>query len=149
MSPWFEAFLAKYGAILFGLIVGTAARYGLILSEGRKITLRMLAADALLMGFLALAATEVVERLHLSGSAAGLSSAILALASDRVIRLMRDRFLRKVDAEIKAQAAETIGTVRQVVQTETSGQHIIEDTLTGKAPADYAALQPRVQEDEI
>lgn len=143
MSPWIETLSAKYGAIGIGLLFGTGAKYALTLSEGRRLTIRMVAIDALLIGMVALIASNVVERAGVTGSSAAMISALFAVSSDRVIRLLRERFLRRVDAELQADIARTKGMVREEVQTEISGRAIIDDTISGKAPEEYVALRPK------
>ncbi|WP_380873586.1 hypothetical protein [Sphingomonas sp. DBB INV C78] len=149
MSPWLESWIAKYGAILLGVVIGTSAKYGLTLVEGRKVTTRMIVADALLIGMVVLVARTVVVRLGLSDADAAMIAALFAVSSDRVIRLIRERFLRRVDAEARSIAAEQVGLARQVVQAEQSASNIIEDTLTGRAPDEYVALRPHPSPDDL
>jgi len=88
--------LARYGAIALGIGIGTSAKYGLALSEGKIPSWRGVIADCLLMGMVALLALFVTDRMSLSGSSATLCASLFAISSDRVIRLIRDRFERKV-----------------------------------------------------
>lgn len=141
LSPWFEAIVAKYGPVLLGIFVGTSAKYALLLAEGRKLTLRILAVDVLLLGMVVLLTYNVVLRLGASGDAAAMLGALFAVSSDRVIRLVRERFLRRVDAELRVMASEQIGEVRKVVQAERSGAEILHDHAIGAAPTDYEALR--------
>lgn len=147
LSGW-EAFFAKYGAIAVGLLFGTSAKYALALGEGRKVTTRMVVIDALLIGMIALLASEAVARLGASGHTAATVAALFAVSSDRLIRLLRTRFLQRVDAELRSQTDAIKGEVAQQIQVERSGAAIIDDTISGKAPADYAALRPRPQPDQ-
>jgi hypothetical protein len=141
-SPWAETLFAKYGPIVLGLLFGTTAKYALTLAEGRRVTTRMLVIDALLVGMVAIVASNVVERLGAAGNAASLVAALFAVSSDRVIRLIRERFLQRVDAELRRDIEQQKGAVREAVQTELSGKSIIEDTLSGRAPTEYLALLP-------
>jgi NhaP-type Na+/H+ or K+/H+ antiporter len=143
MMPWAEAAFAKYGAIGLGLIVGTGAKYGLTLAEGRKITFRLFIIDVLLIGMVALLAATACEKLHIAGNAAAMVSALFAVSSDRVLRMIRERFLRRVDVELRTIAEEQKGVVRQEVQMEMSANAVIEDQAVGRAPDNYAALKPK------
>lgn len=142
-SPWAEALFAKYGPLLLGLLFGTTAKYALTLAEGRRVTTRMLMIDALLVGMVAIVASNVVERLGASGNSAAMVAALFAVSSDRVIRVIRERFLQRVDAELRRDIEEQKGAVREAVQAEISSKNLIADTLSGRAPESYAALQPR------
>lgn len=145
MSPWLDHFVDKYGAITLGIGVGTAAKWALVLAEGKRLTGRMLAIDFLIGPMVALVACNVASRFGADAQAAAMVGALFALTSDRVIRLVRVRFMQKVDAELRAIAEQQMGVARQVVQAEQSGAHVIEDTLIGKAPTEYEALRkPRL-----
>ncbi len=144
MSPWIEALFAKYGAVAIGILFGTSAKYAMAMVEGRKLTTRMVIIDALLIGMVALIASETVARMGATGGTAAMVAALFAVSSDRVIRLIRENFIRRFDAELKSQVAQHIGEVRQEVQAELSGQAVIDDTLNGRAPEEYEALKPHI-----
>ena len=143
MTPWIEAAAAKYGAIGIGLIVGTGAKYGLTLAEGRKITYRLFIIDVLLIGMIALIASNVCERAGIAGNAAAMVSALFAISSDRVLRMVREKFLRRVDDEFRTLVDEHRGELRNEIQAEMSAKGLIEDQLAGRAPDEYEALKPR------
>ena len=145
MSPWLEAAVAKYGSVAFGLAVGTGAKYGLALAEGRRLTLRLLAVDVLLIGMVALLASNVVERLGAEGRSAAMVAALFAVSSDRVLRAVRTRFMRQVDAELQSDLARMKGEIRDEVQAELSARSVIDDQISGRAPAEYEALKGRRQ----
>ena len=140
-SPWGEAIFTKYSALVLGLLFGTTAKYALVLAEGRKVTTRMLVIDALLIGMVAIIASNVVDRLGASGNTAAMVGALFAVSSDRVIRLVRERFLQRVDAELRRDIEQKKGEIKQAVQAEISAHNIIDDTLSGRAPATYVTLQ--------
>lgn len=131
MTPWGEALIAKYGAVIMGWLIGTAAKYGLMLGEGRKITLKVLLIDLLLMGMVVLLARWVIARLGLNPSDAATCAALIGLASDRIIRMVRVWFLRRVDAELRDHVK---GEVRQTAQIGLSANRAIEDIAAGKRP---------------
>lgn len=95
-----EDLIARYGAIVIGLTIGTAAKYGLLLSDGKRPTLGNLLIDALLLGMLGSLAIAVSDWLHLTGNAKVLCGALVAVSSDRLIRLVRDRFLKAADGQM-------------------------------------------------
>ncbi|MDF1506368.1 hypothetical protein, partial [Roseisolibacter sp. H3M3-2] len=106
MSPWVEALLAKYGAVIIGLLFGTSAKYALAMIEGQKVTIRMLVIDVLAIGMIAIVAMSAVERAGASGSTAALLVALIAVSSDRLLRLLREIFLRRLDRALTGSSAE-------------------------------------------
>lgn len=96
----FAQAVTKYGAIVGGLAIGTAAKYGLALTDGKRLTLKGAVADLLLLGMLGLMAVLFSEALHLTGNAKVLVGALAAVSSDRLIRLARDRFLKAADGQM-------------------------------------------------
>lgn len=129
VTPIWETLSVKYGAVGLGLLAGILAKYGLTLSKGRLITWRMMLADALLMGVVALASVAAVDKLGLTGANASLLSALLAMTSDRVIRVMRERFLQRVEAQIYRDVAADVidsrGEVRQAAQMRMSADRVL------------------------
>ena len=101
---------AKYGATIAGLVIGTAARYGLALSEKRKLTWRGVLADFLLLGILGLIAIAISDAAaRIAGVSIGTDFRVLigslsAVSSDRLVRLARDYFLKRVSDELAAGA---------------------------------------------
>lgn len=106
----FGAASAKYGATVAGLAIGTAARYGLALSEGRKLTWRGVLADLLLLGMLGLLAIAISDAAaRVVGISVGTDYRVLigslsAVCSDRLVRLARDHFFKRVSDELAAGA---------------------------------------------
>lgn len=149
MSPAFEAVLAKvlakYGWILIGVTFGFGAKYALLIKSGVRVTARMIFADLLLLPMVALVAYWLAMRAGVEAEAAAVVSALCTVGADRLIKLLTERFLQRVDSEVGAVAAETIGKVRQVVQTEISAANVIADNIEGRAPAEYVALKPHPQ----
>lgn len=131
MTPWGEALIAKYGAVILGWLIGTAAKYGLMLGEGRRITVKVLLIDLLLMGMVVLLARWVIARLGLNPSDAATCAALIGLASDRIIRMVRVWFLKRVDAELRDHVK---GEVRQAAQMELSADRVVKDMAEGKRP---------------
>lgn len=131
MTPWVEMALAKYGAIVAGWFIGTAAKYGLTLGEGRKITVRMVVIDVLLMGFVVLLSRWVIERLGLNPGDAATIAALIGLSSERIIRLVRQWFLKRADDYLEQHVK---GEIRQAAQMEISSVRTLDDMASGKRP---------------
>ncbi|MGO1303186.1 MAG: hypothetical protein ACTMKV_00210 [Sphingomonas parapaucimobilis] len=97
---------AKYGATIAGLAIGTAARYGLALSEGRTLTWRGVLADLLLLGMLGLLAIAISDgAARAVGVTVGtdyrvLVGSLAAVCSDRLVRLVREHFMKRVSEEL-------------------------------------------------
>lgn len=100
LSRGLETLVARYGAIVVGLAIGTAAKYGLQLSDGKRLTLRGLVIDALLLGMLSLIAIVVADQFNLQGNLRVGCGALAAVSGDRLIRLVRDRFLKDVEGQM-------------------------------------------------
>jgi hypothetical protein len=143
MMPWFEEFVGKHGFLAFGITAGTVAKWALVLAEGRNLTWRMVLIDILLAPLVVLITLFLSIRFGIDPYSGALLAALLALASDRFVRLVRVRFLQKMDVELQAYIQHQRGLIREEIQTEFSGKNIIDDTLTGKAPADYKANKTR------
>lgn len=127
----FEALVAKYGTIMAGWLIGTAAKYGLTLSEGRKVTWKMVLIDLLLMGLVVLLSRWVIERLGLNAGDAATIAALIGLSSERIIRLVRQWFLKRADQYLEEHVK---GEIRQAAQMELSAERTLEDIAKGKRP---------------
>lgn len=130
VSPWIEGLAAKYGAVLLGVSIGTAAKYGLTLGEGRPITWREVASDLLLVPMICLIAAFGATRLGAEVTTISVMSAFLAVSSDRAIRMLRDRFMQRVSAEVDLLGKKK-GELRQLSQMEISKRRVVdgEDVL--------------------
>ena len=122
-----EAQLARYGAVVLGVAIGTAAKYGLTIAEGRSLTVRGLMADILLIGMVVLLSVYVTEKMGLDVNSRVLVGSLFAISSDRVIRLVRERFLRRVEASLQQDLTRAKGELRNAVQAEISAANIIND----------------------
>lgn len=109
-----EGWIGRNSAIIVGLTIGTAAKYGLTLTEGRKLSWRGVIADLLLLGMLGLLAVTVADWCSLTGNARVLVGALSAVSSDRLIRLARDRFMKRVEDELSTTVAASPVTAAQV-----------------------------------
>ena len=111
---WLGEAGAKYGPTGVGLLIGTAAKYGLTLSEGKQVTWGGLIADLLLLGMLGLIAILIADYFDLTGNARVLAGALAAVSSDRLVRLARDRFMRRVEDELETTAKASPATFASV-----------------------------------
>lgn len=113
MSPWIEGMIAKYGAVVLGVGAGTAAKYKLSISDGRNLTWGEVASDLLLVPMVILIAAYVGAKLGAEPHLQAVLAAFLAVSSDRLIRLLRERFIQKVDQQTRV---SELGEVRQQTQ---------------------------------
>ncbi|WP_404713209.1 hypothetical protein [Sphingomonas sp. MMS24-J13] len=91
----------RYAPVIAGLAIGTAAKYGLTLGEGRRLTWRGVVADLLLLGMLGLLSVVVCDRFGLTGDVKAFASALAAVSSDRLLRLIRKRFETIADQQLE------------------------------------------------
>jgi hypothetical protein len=145
MMPVFEAMLAKYGWIWVGLTFGFAAKYALLLKRGVRLQMRLVVADLLLLPMVALIAYYGAALAGAQGELRALLTAFCTVGADRLVKLLTDRFLQRVDSEAEALAQQMLGRARHIVTTELAGERVIGDTIEGRAPTEYAALKPHPQ----
>lgn len=93
---WLSSQLDAYKPILIGLLIGTGAKYGMSMSEGRKVTFRDVVIDILQMAMLALAAKAAIEQVNLSEGAKLLLCAVFALSGQRVLNLAKTKFNKQL-----------------------------------------------------
>lgn len=105
IDDWASAAVARYGAIGTGLLIGIAARNGLTLSEGGRLTRRALCADLLLFGMLGVIGIAIGDWLKLSSDDRVLLGTLIGVSGERLVRLARAAFLKRVSAEV-AQLAD-------------------------------------------
>ncbi|UAK25695.1 hypothetical protein [Sphingomonas nostoxanthinifaciens] len=76
---WQANAAGRYGAIGAGLMIATAARYGLALGEGRRLSWRAMLGDALLLGLVGLFAVIISGKFDLYGDVRAFCSALAAV----------------------------------------------------------------------
>lgn len=107
---------AKYGPVGAGLAIGTAAKYGLTLNEGKPITWRGVVTDLLLQGALGLIAIAFSDVFGLTGNAKVFVGALAALNSARLVTWARDTFFDRAkqqgDLLGAIKATEGVATVQ-------------------------------------
>lgn len=145
MIGWFEVAASKYGWIWIGLSFGFLAKYALLIKRGVRVQARLVFADILLLPMVALIAYWLAQRAGIDGEASALFAAFCTVGADRLVKLLTDRFLQRVDAEAEAVARQMLGRARETVQAARSGEEVIKATIEGRAPDEYAALKPHPQ----
>jgi hypothetical protein len=133
MGTGFEALFAKYGWIWIGLSFGFLAKYALLIKRGVKVQARLVLADLLLIPMVALIAYSLVSQAGVKGEAAALLTAFCTVGADRLIKLLTERFLARVEAatmrDVAADVVESRGDLRNAVQTKISAQRIERDAV--------------------
>lgn len=119
--------------IALGGGIGTAAKYGLLVSEGRVITWRWVVGDLLLLGFVLLVARLIADWLKLDREAATMCGALCALCSFKMVQIIRVRFLKKVDDTLAGTLKQARGEMRQNIQIEASGERLVSDLAEGRS----------------
>ncbi|ODP39246.1 hypothetical protein BFL28_10560 [Sphingomonas turrisvirgatae] len=143
MLAGFEAWFAKWGWIVVGLTCGFAAKYALRIKRGLKVKPWQVFADVLLLPMVGLIAYAIVSRIGGDGEVRALIAGLCMVGADRLVSVMADRFLGRVENEAQQLADDLLGQARQTVQAELSGNAIINDNLTGNAPPEYKASRAR------
>jgi hypothetical protein len=132
MGSGIEGLIAKYGPLVGGWMIGTGAKYGLVISEGRKVTGRMIVADLLLMGLVVLLSRWLVEWLNLNPAGAATIAAMIGIQSEPLIRMVRIKFLKRVEQELDEHVT---GRVRQVAGIEQSARNLKEEGVNAPSTA--------------
>ncbi|UAK24335.1 hypothetical protein [Sphingomonas nostoxanthinifaciens] len=154
---WQADAAGRYGAIGAGLMIGTAARYGLALSEGRRLSWRAMLGDALLLGLVGLFAVIISDKFDLHGDVRAFCSALAAVSSDRLIKLLRSRFMRAAEAQLdQFTRASIAGDVVKVPAGSGAPDNVRIDVIRDENPIGSALrsqyrrpAQSRPPEDQI
>lgn len=124
------AFAVKHGPVAFGLIVGTAAKFGRMLAVGYRPTARMILGHCLMMFMVGLVATVLVD---LAGIEApdirAFTAAVLAVAASDVVKYLATRAWKKFFNDL---VNEERGELRQDVQRARSARSLINDAESGE-----------------
>lgn len=139
---WLDWLIEKYGWIWVGIAVGVAGKYALLLKKNVKLRTRLMLADLLLLPMVGLIAFVLVKRIGAEAEAAAMIASLCAVLADRLVKVLTERFLQRVDAEAEALAQDMLGRARNVVATEFAGVRVVGDTIEGRAPESYKALEP-------
>ncbi|QDP53718.1 MAG: hypothetical protein GOVbin7759_5 [Prokaryotic dsDNA virus sp.] len=91
MKPVLVA-LQEYGAVIFGLVVGTVAHFGRLLSDGQVPTWTQALGYFMQLGLIGLVAVVATKMLGLTDSdTRALATAILAISAQEVVRYLKAR----------------------------------------------------------
>lgn len=145
MDQMWNAALIKYGWVWLGLTCGFAAKYALLIKRGVRVQAKLVVADLLLLPMVALIAYWLATLAGVDAEVRALWAAFCTVGADRLVKLLTDRFLQRVDSDVRGLAEETIGRVRQEVQVERSASDLIAAAREGRAPERYVALDPHPQ----
>ena len=82
--------IAEYGAVIFGLVVGTLAHFGRLLADGDLPTWAQAIGYLMQLGFIGVVAVVSTRMLNITdGDMRALATAILAISAQEVIRYMK------------------------------------------------------------
>ena len=83
-------FFAEYGSVVFGLVVGTLAHFGRMLSEGRHPTLSEAFGYILQLGLIGMVAVVSTRLMGVTDDdMRALATAILAISAQEVVRYLK------------------------------------------------------------
>tara|TARA_Y100001933_G_scaffold256582_1_gene301427 strand:+ start:966 stop:1373 length:408 start_codon:yes stop_codon:yes gene_type:complete len=86
------AHLHEYGAVIFGLVVGTVAHFGRLLSDGQMPTWTQALGYFMQLGMIGLVAVVATKMLGLTDAdTRALATAILAISTQEVVRYLKAR----------------------------------------------------------
>lgn len=86
------AFFSKHGAVMFGLGVGTAAKFGRMLSTGTRPSWAQVIGHCLMMAMVGLVATVLTDATGIDDpNARAFTASILAIAANDVIKYLATR----------------------------------------------------------
>ena len=84
--------LHEYGALIFGLVVGTVAHFGRLLSDGQMPTWTQALGYFMQLGMIGLVAVVATKMLGLTDAdTRALATAILAISTQEVVRYLKAR----------------------------------------------------------
>lgn len=118
------AFAGKHGPVVFGLIVGTCAKFGRMLAVGDRPSVPHIIGHCLMMAMVGLVATVIVDLAGLaSPDVRAFTAAVLAVAATDVVKYLATRAWKKFFHDV----AEERGELRNMVQTARSARSLIDD----------------------
>lgn len=117
-------FLAKHSAVLFGLAVGTAAKFGRMISTGVRPTGLEVAGHCLMMAMVGLVATVITDATGIDDpNARAFTASILAIAANDVIKYLASRGWQRFLQD----PVEARGELRNELQSKLSAKRLTED----------------------
>lgn len=122
MSIGVKAAVAKYGPVVIGVVLGSAAKYGRALALGEPITKRQIIGHFMMMGVVGLAASMAVNVAGITDpSAVAFASAVFAIASNDIVKYIATRAWKRFFQE----SDQILGDLRNEVQAHASASELI------------------------
>lgn len=119
-----SGFLVKHGAVIFGLAVGTAAKFGRMMSTGQRITCRQVLGHCLMMAMVGLVATFLTDMAGITDpNARAFTASILAIAANDVLKYLATRGWQRFFQD----PVEARGRQRNELQARLSAERLIHD----------------------
>jgi len=150
----FEAlagFLQDYGAILFGLLVGTIAHFGRFLMAGDAPTLRQVAGFLMHLGMIGLVAAVSTRMMGIADNdMRALATAILAISAQEVVQwlkrngwqhLTQSAAPTTVPTTVEGQRRQAEALSRAATYIET--HDLLDDAIERTAASDPAEKEPK------
>ena len=124
--------IGEYGAVIFGLVVGTLAHFGRLLADGDFPSWTQAIGYLMQLGFIGIVAVVSTRMLNITdGDMRALATAILAISAQEVIRYMKANGWGPF---VRATVPETVsGEQRQAEQKARSIRYIEENDLLDEA----------------
>lgn len=125
--------IAEYGAVIFGLVIGTLAHFGRLLADGNMPSWGQAIGYLMQLGFIGIVAVVSTRVLNITDSdMRALATAILAISAQEVIRYMKANgwgpFVKAVAPE------DTVkGEHRQAEQKARAIQYLEDNDLLDEA----------------
>lgn len=119
MFSGFEAWFVKWGWVVIGLSCGFAAKYALRIKRGLRVKPWQVFADILLLPMVGLIAYAIGSRLGVDGEVRALISGLCMVGADRLVGILTDWFLLKVQAatlrDVRQEVIDENGELRQTI----------------------------------
>ena len=142
-----RAFLQEYGAILFGLLVGTIAHFGRFLMAGDTPSLRQIAGFLMHLGMIGLVAAVSTRMMGIADNdMRALATAILAISAQEVVQWLKRNGWQNlargaVPTTVEGQRRQAEQLSRAATYIET--HDLLDDAIERTAASDPAAKEPR------
>lgn len=116
-------FFSKHAAVIFGLAVGSAAKFGRMLSEGIKATWTQVFGHIMMMAMVGLVATFLTDIAGIEEPTwRAFTASILAIAANDVIKYLATRGWKRFLQD----PVEARGELRNDVQAKLSAKRLVE-----------------------
>jgi hypothetical protein len=131
MMTALSALAAKHGAVISGLLIGTLAKFGRMLSIGEPISFRQVAGHVMMMGMAGVVATYATDLAGITNTnARTFAAAVIAIAASDVIQYLATRAWQRfllTQQEAQRELQKTRGELRQNLQIGESLKNLSDD----------------------